>query len=74
MSIRIIHQINSECDITVEHKGREHVIVRITERNPELSDPTDFEIEGHPKHIGEALATIAACLCQIEELLAKEPS
>jgi hypothetical protein len=74
MAIRIIHQINSECDIFVERKGRDHVIVRITERNSELPDPTDFEIEGHPKHISEALATIAGVLVQIEELIQKEPS
>ena len=56
MSNRIIHIIHSSCDVYVESLGGEHVRIRISEKNPELLNPTDFEIEGNPDHIAGALS------------------
>ena len=58
MSNRVIHLIHSSCDVYVESIGHEHVRIRITEKNPELTNPTDFEIEGIPDHIAGALSDI----------------
>lgn len=49
------------------------VRVRIAEKDPNLPDPTDFEIEGDPAHIAEALASVASVLVNIEQIL-QEPS
>lgn len=70
---RITHIITSECDIYVTRVTRDCVKVRIAEKDPHLPDPTDFEIEGNPVHIAEALATISAVLVNIEQVL-QEPS
>lgn len=72
MSNRIVHLIHSECDIYVQRISADTVRVRVTEKDPELPNPTDFEIEGHPLHISEALAAIASVLVNLEELLAKD--
>lgn len=72
MSSRSIHVINHECDIYVEFIEGD-VRVRITEKNPELPNPTDIEIEGDPDHIAEAFATIAGVISNRQEL-GKEPN
>jgi hypothetical protein len=56
MSNRIVHVIHSSCDVYVEAMGKDHVRIRITEKNSELLNPTDFEIEGIPEHIADALS------------------
>ena len=71
---RIVHVITSECEIYVSVEG-DMVRVRITEKDPELTNPTSFEIEGDPKHIAEALATAASvCASMGEPQWGKEPS
>ena len=67
MSIRVVHQIHSACDIYVEQLGKGHVRVRIIEKDPELLNPTDFEIEGVPDHIADALSNILFVLVNAEE-------
>jgi len=74
MSQRIVHEIHHKCDILIEAVGHEHVRVRITETNPELLNPTDFEIEGNPQHIFEALSSAALVLSNINEISGKVPS
>lgn len=70
---RITHIITSECDIYVTRVSKDCVRVRVAEKDPNLPDPTDFEIEGNPVHIAEALASIATVLVNIEQVL-QEPS
>lgn len=72
MSSRIVHLITAECDIQVQRLGPDTVRVRISERDDEIPDRTDFEIEGSATHISEALATIASVLVNLDELLAKD--
>lgn len=74
MSQRIIHEIHHKCDILIEAVGHQHVRVRITESNPELLNPTDFEIEGDPEHIYEALTSAALVLSNIHEISGRTPS
>jgi len=68
MAFRVTHQISSECDVTVEQLGKGHVRIRITERDKDISEPTDFEIEGVPLHIAEACAICASILSNIDSL------
>lgn len=70
---RIVHVITAECDVYVSFEG-DMARIKITEKNPDLIQPTSFEIEGDPKHIAEALATAAACLSNIEDLSRKDPN
>ena len=70
---RITHVITSACDIYVTKVTRDCVRVRIVEKDPNLPDPTDFEIEGNPVHISEALASVASVLVNLEQIL-QEPS
>lgn len=70
---RVCHIITSECEIYVERVTKESVRVRIAEKDPALPDPTDFEIEGNPEHICEALMAIATVLTHIDNCL-QEPS
>jgi hypothetical protein len=70
---RITHIITSECEIYVTRVTKDCVRVRIAEKDPNLPDPTDFEIEGNPAHIAEALASVASVLVNIDQLL-QEPS
>jgi hypothetical protein len=70
---RITHIITSECEIYVTRVTKDCVRVRIAEKDPNLPDPTDFEIEGNPAHIAEALASVASVLVNIEQIL-QEPS
>lgn len=72
MSDRSIHAIHSECDVYVSKTAGE-IRLRFREKNPELVNPTDFEIEGDAEHIAEALATAASILYNVDEL-DKEPS
>jgi hypothetical protein len=74
MAFRVIHQIFSECDIQVEKTGRDHVLIRITERDPENPDPTDFSIEGNPKYIADFMSTCAGVLANIEEIVQRQAS
>lgn len=74
MSSRTTHLIHAECDIHVQRMGKDTVRVRIVERDPELTNPTDFEIEGSSAHISEALSTVSAVLAHIDELFQKEPN
>lgn len=70
---RVTHVITTECEIYVTRLTKDCVRVRIAEKDPNLPDPTDFEIEGNPAHIAEALASISAVLINIDEVL-REPS
>ena len=71
---RIIHLIQNECDVFVERIGTNAVRIRVTEKDPELSDPADFEIEGNATHIAEAFYSAASVLDNLEEFFAQEPS
>jgi len=73
MSQRTTHIITSECEIFVQRITKDCVRCRIVEIDPEIVNPTDFEIEGDPAHIGEALAAIIAVITNIEQIL-QEPS
>jgi len=70
---RITHIITSDCDIYVTKVTRDCVRIRIAEKDPHLPDPTDFEIEGNPVHIAEALASVASVLVNLDQIL-QEPS
>lgn len=72
MPSRIVHLINAECDISVERLTDLTVRIRITEKHTE--NPTDFEIEGSPLFISEALAYTASVLSQLNALLEEDPS
>jgi len=72
MSDRCVHVIHSECDIFVQKIGGD-VRIRLTEKNPELLNPTDFEIEGDPEHIAQALGFIVGVLTNLDAF-DKEPS
>ena len=73
MSQRTTHIISVECDVYVQRISKDCVRVRITEKDPEIVNPTDFEIEGNPQHIGEALAAICAVIVNLDQIL-QEPS
>jgi hypothetical protein len=73
LSERITHIIHAECDIYVQKVTKDCVRVRIVEKDPEIVNPTDFEIEGDPVHIGEALASICAVIAHLDSIL-QEPS
>jgi len=66
---RITHLITSACEIYVTRLTKDSVRVRIIEKDPSLPEPTDFEIEGNPVHIAEALASVAAVLANIDKVL-----
>ncbi len=70
---RVVHLIEHECDVYVETIGRDHIRIRITEKNPELLSPTDLEIEGNPTHILDALASAFVVLSNMDAIR-KEPS
>lgn len=74
MSQRTILEIHHKCEIIIETIGPDNVRVRITETNPELLNPTDFEIEGSPAHIWEAFTSAAIVLANIEEISRSNPS
>lgn len=71
---RITHIITSDCEIHVTKVTSDCVRIRIAEKDPNLSDPTDFEIEGNPVHLAEALASVASVLVNLEQILQQEPS
>jgi hypothetical protein len=54
---------------SVELRGAISVRVRLAEKDPDLPDPTDFEIEGNPVHIAEALASTATVSVNLEQVL-----
>lgn len=70
---RVVHVITSECDVYVSMEG-DMARVKITEKNPDLLNPTCFEIEGDPEHIAECCTTIAAVLANLAEQSRKEPN
>jgi cell division septal protein FtsQ len=74
MPSRTIHLIHSECDIHVHRIGPNTVRVRVTEKGLETHDPTDFEIEGNSAYIGEALASVAAVLANLDEFFQQDPN
>jgi hypothetical protein len=73
MSQRTTHIITAECDVYVQRITKDCVRCRIVEKDPEIVNPTDFEVEGDPVHIGEALATICAVIAHLDQVLT-EPS
>jgi hypothetical protein len=68
---RVTHVITSECEIRVIKLTPDIARVRFVEKD--VSDPTDFEIEGSPAHIAEALLTAASVLINLDKIL-QEPS
>ena len=70
---RTTHIITSECEIRVVKLSPESARLRIVEKDASLPDPTDFEIEGSPVHIAEALLTAASVLVNLDRIL-QEPS
>jgi hypothetical protein len=68
---RITHSITSECEIRVVKLTPDSARVRFIEKD--VPDPTDFEIEGSPAHIAEALLTAASVLINLDTIL-QEPS
>ena len=70
---RTIHSITSECGVYVTFEGPQ-VRVRITETGADLINPTDFEIEGDPAHIGEVLATAAVVIQNMKNEKNREPN
>lgn len=73
MAFRMVHQILSACDISITSDSKNFVRVRITETNPEQSDPSDFTIEGDRESILNLFANAADVIENIE-LLGKEPN
>jgi hypothetical protein len=71
---RTVHVIGSNCEVYISQDGPQQVRVRITEDDPELVNPTDFEIEGDATHIGEALATAAVVIQKMKAEYNKEPN
>lgn len=69
---RTVHTITSKCEVFFGCEG-DLFRVRITEIDPDLSDPTSFEIEGDPDHIADALMTAFAALSNREQCR-KEPN
>jgi hypothetical protein len=67
MSFRVIHLIDSECDIFVSRDAANRVRIRITNRDVE-NPSTDIEIEGDPGFIADAMATVAEVLINIDSL------
>jgi len=74
MSQRLVLEIHHKCDVIIEALGHNHVRVRITETNPELLSPTDFEIEGDPTHIWDALTSAALVLANMDAIQRQESS
>ena len=74
MSQRLVLEIHHKCEVIIEAIGQSHVRVRITETNPELLSPTDFEIEGSPEHIWDAFTSAALVLSNMDEIQRQEPS
>jgi hypothetical protein len=74
MSQRLVLEIHHKCDVIIEALGHNHVRVRITETNPELLNPTDFEIEGDPQYIWDVFTTAALFLANLEEISGSNPS
>jgi hypothetical protein len=74
MSQRLVLEVHDKCEVIVETLGPNHVRVRITETNPELLSPTDFEIEGNPIHIWDALTSAAVVLANLDEISRGDPS
>jgi hypothetical protein len=74
MAHRIVLSINAECDIHVQRTGPDTVRVRITEKGPELLQPTDFEIEGDAAAIAQALGITASVLGNLDSLLKQDPA
>jgi hypothetical protein len=72
MALRVVLSIQNECDIHVQRVNRDTVRVRITEKNTEI--PTDFEIEGDPLFIADALSATATVLANLDSLLKENPS
>lgn len=72
MSDRCVHVIHSDCDIFLQKTGKE-IRIRIREKDPELLNPTDFEVEGDPEHIATAFGFVVGILTNLEAL-DKEPS
>lgn len=71
---RIIHIVTSECEVQVLRVSRDGVSVRVFEKDPDLQNPTDFEIEGDPEYICEALTAIITVLTHIDNIETQEPS
>jgi len=74
MSQRLVLEIHHKCDVIVEAIGQSHVRIRVTETNPELLNPTDFEIEGDPQHIWDVFTSAALVLANFEEISRGNPS
>lgn len=74
MSQRVVIEIHHRCEVLVEAIGHEHVRIRFTESHPELLSPTDFEIEGNPAHIYEALTSAALVLANLDDISRSTPS
>lgn len=74
MSSRIVHRIMSECDIQVQRVDGDIVRIRITEKNPDVSDPADFEIEGNVDCISQAFGLTASVLSNLDDLLNEAPN
>jgi hypothetical protein len=70
----VTHVITTECEVRIVSYEQGHVCVRISEKNPNLVNPTIFEISGEPKYIAEAFATAAAVIVELEGQSRKEPS
>jgi hypothetical protein len=68
---RVIHVITAECEVHVVKLTADTARVRFVEKD--VPDPTDFEIEGSPAHIAEALLTAASVLVNLDKIL-QEPS
>jgi hypothetical protein len=66
--MRVVHQISSNCNISIEQLGQDHVRIRITEQNSESPSPADFEIEGYPDSILDALTSVALILTNLDSL------
>jgi hypothetical protein len=70
---RVTHIITSECEIRVMRLSPDSAKIRFVEKDPGIPNPTDFEIEGNPAHIAEALLTAASVLVNLDQIL-QEPS
>ncbi len=66
---RVVHHILSDCDIEFLKTG-ENVRIRIRETDPDIIQPTDFELEGDIRAIytvfGQGMQILES-ICELDE-------
>lgn len=70
---RVVHHILSDCDIEISKSG-DNVRIRLREKDPDLIQPTDFEIEGDIVAIYTAFGEATQILESIVQLQEGKPA